>query len=203
MPVPHLLALLLAVLLGSSLTACSDDEEPVRQAEVAPTPITGFTADQVRVRRVSFCERVSDEAVAAAVGDLAATRHYGNGEPARLGARSDVAHEWGCVFVGTGGDQARAWVFVPPVTPAQAQGLVRAVGRTPGCTPVDGQDFGAPGTGSVCVRKGVSEAAYRGLFGDAWLTCTVTDGGRQRLSRTALLQRAGDWCVQAATAASD
>lgn len=197
-----LAALLVAALLGASLTGCSDDE-PAEQVEVNPTPIDAFAAEQVRVGRVSFCSRVSDEAVAAAVGKVATTRHYGNGERATVvpGVR-DVAHEYSCTFVGSSGDVARAWVFVPPVTPAQARALVRDVRRTPGCRLVPGHDFGSPGTGSVCTSRGRTEAAYRGLFVDAWLSCSMTDGGKEKLSRAALLQRTGDWCVQVATASS-
>lgn len=200
---PRLLAaMLVAALLGGSLAACTDDE-PVEQVEVNPTPINAFAAEQVRVGRVSFCSRVSDAAVIAAVGEVATTRHYGNGERATIvpGVR-DVAHEYSCSFVGRGGDVARAWVFVPQVTPAQARALVRDVRRTPGCRLLPGHDFGSPGTGSVCTTRGRTEAAYRGLFVDAWLSCSVTDGGRRKLTRAELLQRTGDWCVQVATASS-
>lgn len=199
-----LAALLVTALVGGSLAACSEDDEPVEQVEVNPTPIDAFTAERVRVGRVSFCSRVSDEAVVAAVGAVATTRHYGNGERATVvpGVR-DVAHEYGCTFVGSSGDLARAWVFVPQVTPAQARALVRDVRRTRGCRLVAGHDFGSPGTGSVCTSRGRTEAAYRGLFVDAWLSCSVTDGGKKKLSRTALLRRTGDWCVQVATASSD
>ena len=65
------------------------------------------------------------------------------------------------------------------------------------------------GTGAVffglglCVAGSRKEAAYRGLFVDAWLSCSVTDGGREKLSEKALLTKAGDWCVQVATATAD
>lgn len=205
MSLRRLVALLLAAALGTSLVACSgDDDDPVRQVEVDPTPIEAFAADTVRVARASFCEQVADEAVVAAVGEVRATRHYGNGERARFpGGVVDVSHEWACVFVGRGGDVARAWVFVPPVTPGQARGLVADVRRTRGCRVVDAHDFGTPSAGAVCVRDGRAEASYRGLFGDAWLACSLTDGGRREPATAALVKRAGEWCVQAATAASD
>lgn len=171
--------------------------------KVNPTPIDAFAADAVRVSRASFCSRIADKAVVAAVGKVASTQHYGNGEPAQVSARvKDVAHEFNCTFVGSSGDIARAWVFVPQVTPAQARALVDGVRRQPGCRLLDGQSFGTPGTGSLCVSGGRTEAAYRGLFVDAWLSCSVTDAGPEKLTEAELLKKAGDWCVQAATSAS-
>ena len=198
-----LLALLLTVVVALSLAGCSDGDEPERQVEVNPTPIDAFVADAVQVSRATFCSRIADEAVTAAIGELASTRHYGNGERARVtSAVRDVAHEYNCTFVGSTGDVARAWVFVPRVTRSQARALVAGVRRRAGCQLQDGYSFGSPGTGSLCETRGRREAAYRGLFVDAWLTCSVTDGGRKKLSDKALLKKAGDWCVQAATAAA-
>jgi len=197
-------ALLVAALLGGSLAACSGDDDAVEQVEVNPTHIDAFVAAAAPVQRVSFCSRVSDDAVVAAVGEVASTRHYGNGERATvLPGVKDVAHEYNCTFVGTSGDVARAWVFVPAVTPGQARALVNDVRRRKGCRVVEGHDFGSPGTGSLCRSKGRTEATYRGLFVDAWLSCSVTDGGTKKLSPAALLEKAGDWCVQVATAASE
>ena len=63
-----LLASLLAVVLALSLAGCSDPDEPERQVEVNPTPIDAFVPDTVQVSRASFCSRIADEAVTAAVG---------------------------------------------------------------------------------------------------------------------------------------
>ena len=135
-PVP---ALLLAALVALSLTACSGKDEPERQVEVNPIPIDTFVADTVQVSRASFCSRIADEAVTAAVGEVTSTHHYGNGERARLTTRvRDVAHEYNCTFVGSSGDMARAWVFVPRVTRAQARAIVSGVRRQFGCRLLDG-----------------------------------------------------------------
>jgi hypothetical protein len=196
-----LLALVLAIVTALTAAGCSDDDGPERQVEVNPTPIDRFVSDAVEVARASFCSRIADEAVSAAVGEVSSTRHYGNGERARVsGTVRDVAHEYNCTFVGSSGDVARAWVFVPRVTRAQARALISGVRRQAGCRLVDGHAFGSPGTGSICVRGSRTEAAYRGLFVDAWLSCSVTDAGREKLSEKALLTKAGDWCVQAASA---
>jgi hypothetical protein len=197
-----LLALLVTIATALSAAGCSGDDEPERKVEVNPTPIDTFVSDAVQVSRASFCSRIAAEAVTAAIGEVASTRHYGNGERARVTGRvRDVAHEYNCTFVGTSGDVARAWIFVPRVTRAQARALVRDVRRSRGCRLLDGHSFGSPGTGSICTHGGRREAAYRGLFVDAWLTCSVTDGGREKLSEKALLTKVGNWCVQAATAA--
>ena len=198
-----LIAPLVAIAVALSPAACSDDEEPERPVEVNPTPIDAFVADSVQVSRAAFCSRIAEGAVEAAIGEVAATRHYGNGERARItnGVR-DVAHEFNCTFVGASGDVARAWVFVPRVTPAQARALVDGVRRRAGCRVLDGRSFGSPSTGSLCVIGSRKEASYRGLFVDAWLSCSVTDGGREKLGDAVLLEKAGDWCVQAATAAA-
>jgi hypothetical protein len=196
-----LLALILATVIGLSLAGCSGKDKPIRQVEVNPTPIDAFVADSVQVSRATFCSRIADDAVTAAVGEVASTHHYGNGERARVskGIR-DVAHEYNCTFVGSTGDVARAWVFVPRVTRSQARALVAGVRRKAGCSLVDAHSFGSPATGSLCVSGGGKEAAYRGLFVDAWLSCSITDRGREKLSDEALLKKAGDWCVQIATA---
>src|SRR3712207_8782988 len=53
------------------------------------------------------------------------TTSYGNGDRAKVtrGVR-DVAHEYSCTFR-RGARTARAWVFVPPLTPREARELDR------------------------------------------------------------------------------
>ena len=153
---PRVLACVaLVALLGASLAACTSDDEPVRQVEVNPTQIDDFVATSVSVQREAFCERVADEAVDAAVGEVATTHHHESGERAPVvpGIR-DRVHEYGCMFTGTAGDVARAWVFAPPVTQAQADALVADVRRTAGCQALEGHGFGSPATGAVCTTRG-------------------------------------------------
>jgi hypothetical protein len=87
---------------------------------------------------------------------------------------------------------------VPRVTRAQAQALVADVKKAKGCRVVDGKSFGTPGIGSVCTTPAGTEAAYRGLFTDAWFSCSVT---AKDLDEPTLLKQAGQWCVSSATAA--
>ena len=83
---------------------------------------------------------------------------------------ADVVHEFGCRW--TAGDgTAEAWVFVPPVTRERAAGLVRD-----GCRGVDGPAFGDPSVACRTEAAGSETFTFRGLFGDAWLSCRLTLG---------------------------
>jgi hypothetical protein len=197
---------LVVALLGAVGACTSDAPGPEPAAEV--TPIEEFDAVALALATGPFCDRIDPGAVEAAVGAGAAEAHWSSGDTVRVAPTvRDVVHEDGCQWTGRSGDgagdTARAWVFVPPVTVKQARTLVREAERSPGCTAVSGHRFGKPATGTVCGPRDAREASYRGLFGDVWLTCAVRDGGKQRLDRAELLQRAGDWCVAAAQAAED
>lgn len=195
--------LLPVVLVGALLLGgCSDDPAPERPVEVVDTSIADFDGTTVTVPRTPFCELYADAAVAAAVGEVEATRHHGNGE--EVPGVGDLGHEHGCSFVGEDRVVASAWVFVPPVTVGQAKELVRDARSTQGCRAVSGHRFGSPALGLVCRGDTVATASYRGLFGDAWLTCEIQtpEYATARLSEERLLEAAGDWCVQSATAAA-
>lgn len=192
---------LLAALLGGPLAACTPDQQ-APPAEPEPTPIGEFEGTALELSPAPFCERVAAAAVEAAVGGEAREAHYVSGDRVRLapGVR-DIAHENGCAWTGAG-DTARAWVFVPPVTVAQARSLSRRAAREEGCRRLTGHRFGSPATGTVCRAGDATEASYRGLFGDVWLGCSLTDGG-EPMPRAELLRRAGDWCVAVAGAAAE
>ncbi|MDQ4055708.1 MAG: hypothetical protein M3237_23860, partial [Actinomycetota bacterium] len=68
----------------------------------------------------------------------------------------------------------------------------------PGCEPVaDAPAFGQPSAAVVCATEPRREVSYGGMFGDAWLTCTLSSG----VPRAELLDRAGRWCVAVVEAA--
>ncbi|RJS45161.1 hypothetical protein [Nocardioides cavernaquae] len=162
--------------------------------------------------------------MAAAVDEPDATRHYANGELSP--DTGDIAHEYGCIFDGETGLTAKAWVFAPPVTPDEATRLVAEAGKVRGCQPVDPHDFGSPAVGTLCRTSTTTTVTYRGLFGDAWLSCSITapvakpadqpaSGAASTataaseaaptagvLTGKALTDRAGSWCVQVATTAA-
>jgi hypothetical protein len=196
---PRLLPALLLLAAGTACTGDGGGSGSADEPAAEPTPITAFDASATALSRADFCERIPDEAVTAAVGEVASTDHYGNGERNKITKGvTDVAHEFNCTFTGDAGAVARAWVFVPRVTRDQARALVADVRRTKGCRAVDGKSFGSPGTGSVCTTPRGTEASYRGLFTDAWFSCSLT---AKDLDEPTLLEQAGQWCVSSATAA--
>lgn len=179
---------------------------PRTTPESSPAPTPGPSLAEVDttalvVARAGFCDAVPAEAVTEALGgEPTSANAYANGERARLADDvDDVAHEFGCVWSGPG-TEVRAWVFAPPVSPADARALRRAADRQEGCrTRPDAARFGEPTTASVCRSPEGPVASYRGLFGDAWLACSVAGGG----SREDAAARADRWCAAVALAAAD
>lgn len=202
------------VLLLGVLGACSGAPEPPQEPSYDATSLADFDASAVTLERTDFCDDFSEEAVQYTVGEVASTKHYGNGDPVQLteGVR-DVSHELNCTFVGKSGTTARAWVFVPRVTAQRAEELVNAAGQAEGCSRVEGREFGEPSTGRFCTTGEGVEASYRGLFVDTWLTCSVSrpaksqekgskEMGKAQPDRESMLREAGEWCTAAAEAAS-
>jgi hypothetical protein len=198
MPLRVAVVAMASLLAAAGLTACDSEEEPEKPApSAASTPLADFATDTVTIARGEFCSRVAPAAVEEALGAAPEDAvSWANGDRASIapGVR-DVAHEYGCTWKAADGTVARAWVFAPPVTAAQANALRRAT-TGKGCRPLPhAPAYGAP---SVAVRCG-AETAFHGLFGDAWLSCSLE-------SRTgepdALLDRTGQWCVTVAQAAS-
>ncbi len=172
---------------------------PSRTPEPTPAPsLADVDTTSLVVSRAGFCGAVPDDAVTAALGGApTAADAYANGERATLAdGVEDVSHEFGCVWA-AGDVEARAWVFAPPVSPADAQALRKAADQQDGCRSGDGAAaFGDPGVALVCRTPAGSVASYRGLFGDAWLACSVTGASRQDASA-----KADRWCAAVAVAA--
>ncbi|GAA4696999.1 hypothetical protein [Nocardioides conyzicola] len=199
MPVVRRTAVLIAAAtLALALAGCtSDDSDPPAQPRASSTPLADFATDDVSVARAAFCPRIAPEAVAEALGaEPDGSEAWANGDRARLadGLR-DVAHEYGCSWTAADGTVARAWVFAPPVTSARAAVLARQARRAEGCQSLaDAPAYGAPSTAVRCGRG----LAFQGLFGDAWLTCSL-----QTAATPPDLDRTGRWCVSVAQAASE
>jgi hypothetical protein len=212
---PAALLAALLVLPGCSGDAGVSDRRPGGAADsgagapatAEPTPLAEVDTTAATVPREPPCTGLPETAVVTALdGPAAAARRWGNGEPARLTERvRDVAHEWGCAFRSADGTVARAWVFVPPLTPTRAAEVARAVVADQGCRPApDAPPFGAATAARVCREGGAVVAAYSGLFGDAWLSCSLARPRRlvdTPLARDALVAGAGSWCVDVLTAA--
>ena len=153
--------------------------------------------------RAPFCDRVPEEAVDEALdGDAGPTTAYSNGQRAEMApGLEDVAHEYGCRIEGARGAELRAWLFVPPVTRLRATDLVGEASARPSCTrPTAAPAYGAPSVALICPAGNRRWASFRGLFGDAWLACSLA--APARLGDAELLDRAGRWCVAVAEAAA-
>lgn len=177
-------------------------QQPIAPPEVLSTPLADFDTRNLAIGRDSFCDGVDDEAVSEVLGaDLDKASSYDNGQRAPVTSEvRDVAHEFGCSWTADG-TTARGWVFTPPVPRGQARKLIKAASSGIGCRPAADARFGKPSVALICDAQGESEASYRGLFGDAWLTCTLVVPAAT--DSTELVDRTGRWCVAVAAAAAE
>ena len=171
-------ATLLIALLGAGCSGSADSgPEPTAAPSEAVdegTPLADVDTTSLVVARAPFCDAVDPAAVARALGEEPAEGSaYRSGQRIKLSDDvADVVHEFGCRW--TAGDGvAEAWVFVPPVTRERAADLVRT-----GCRGVQDPAFGEPSTICRTQADGVATYTFRGLFGDAWLTCRLVVGRR-------------------------
>jgi hypothetical protein len=197
---------------GVASTPEAPPEPPSQAATTESTPSPSPTPDpgsldvsNLPVERGPFCDQVDDSAAATALGEEVSTRdHYGNGDRVRLAPGvTDVSHEYGCVFR-AGDAEARAWVFAPPVSTAEARRLVREARSEPGCDVESTGRFGRPSVTTVCERGDGPGAVVTmaGLFGDAWLTCRLTDDAADSVETGddgEVLTRAESWCLHVVT----
>lgn len=209
-------ALLIAVAAAAVVVALvvsvlvSGGDAPAPEAEPTPTPtptetptvdLADLDTTTIAVTRDTFCDRVVPEAVEDALGAApTAATEYADGESAQITGRvRDIAHEFSCSW-STAEAGARAWVFSPPVTRRAATALVGAARREDGCRPVSGApDFGSPTLALTCRTSRGVVASYRGLFGDAWLTCTLADRSAPAAD---VADRAERWCTAVLAAAA-
>jgi hypothetical protein len=204
---------ILAIGTVLALTGCSGGGSSSTPAGSGPTTVAtdpGTSLADVDttaliVPRAPFCDLVDPAAVTRALGTKpAGAAAYRSGQRTRITADvTDVVHEFGCEWT-TAGSSARAWVFVPPVTRQRARALVRAEQTRPECGNTGGDSagkpvYGEPSVFSECRVGDGFEVAYRGLFGDAWLTCTLTS----RIStEPEVAHRADRWCAAVAIGAA-
>ena len=198
-----------SVVLGVILGGGPADEPPTTGGPA--TDPSSSTSDRpaavagLEVRRAPFCSTVADAVAAEALGEVvASSAGYDSGETTRIdGDLTDVVHEYGCTWRSRQ-STAQAWVFAPPVTPDRAAELVDDARGQEGCREADGPRFGSPGVALLCAQGARTEASYRGLFGDAWLTCTLLPAAADVRGQpvSALRDRAARWCSAVATAAA-
>lgn len=193
-------AVAVVLLLGASACSGGSDEPATPPPSPTATSLTDLATDDLTVARASFCAQVAPAAVEDALGaEPASADEWANGERAELAdGVTDVAHEFGCRWSAADGTTALGWVFAPPITPRRAEELGRAATQVTGCRAVPG----APpfGTHAVAVRCQDGTTAFHGLFGDAWLSCSLqvpaagAGGGTD-------VERAGRWCATVLQAA--
>lgn len=186
-------------------TGGDDDPSDARTTTPAATttapdvPLDEVDTSTVAVARTEFCGDVAPEAAEAALGEAPSdTTTYADGQSAQVtGTVRDIAHEFGCGW-STPRANARAWVFAPPVTRRAARELVADARAEDGCSvESNAPAFGEPSVALTCRTGRGVQASFRGLFGDAWLTCTVA----ARLEPAEALERADRWCVAVLAAA--
>lgn len=173
-----------------------------------PMPLTTPSVElgNLPIRRSLDCRVVDDDAVRVAIGGPVGRREsYVNGDRVEITPGvTDIAHEDSCSFANAD-SEARIWVFAAPVTPAEAGQLVRQARGTSGCRFLEtATGFGDPDLTGVCVQRppGTGDlrrivATLRGRFGDAWLSCELSDSGDT--NQEDVLSRASRWCVHVAT----
>jgi pyruvate/2-oxoglutarate dehydrogenase complex dihydrolipoamide acyltransferase (E2) component len=204
MPVlrPAVMLLVAALLTTTACTGGAEEPAPAAAPSPSSTSLADFPTDALAVARASFCSRVAPAAVEDALeGAVESSRTWANGERASLAAGvRDIAHEFGCSWTGADGTTVRGWVFAPPVTRRQAGDLQRGAEHAKGCDPVPGASpYGARTAAVRCTSGGRVATSFHGLFGDAWLSCSLTARGGDR---AALLDRTDRWCVTVAQAAA-
>lgn len=159
----------------------------VPEPDPLATPLSAVDTTVIAVPRAPLCPLVAGRDVAAVAGAGATLRSWDNGD--LLPGGSDVGHEYGCSWTGPSGTAA-AWVFAPPATTDRAADLIGSAGSEDGCAPIAGAP--AYGDPTVALQCG-GTLSYRGLFGDAWLVCTLT---------TTDADLAGRWCASVLAGAS-
>lgn len=196
-------ASVLTVILLTALGAagCDDgDDDPAEAPVPTSTSLADLDTSQLAVTRGEFCATVAPAAVEEALGSAATdSATWSNGDRAALAPGVlDVAHEYGCSWTGADAE-VQAWVFAPPVTTTRARALARSAIRQDGCTRVgSAADFGDPSVAVRCPSDGRTVTTYHGLFGDAWLSCSLAAAGKP----ADLLERTDRWCATVAQAAS-
>ncbi|WP_182524039.1 hypothetical protein [Nocardioides dongkuii] len=198
-------ALVVAVGTLGSGPAAEDDAAAPPAPVPTSTPLAELDTDALAVRRAGFCAAVAPERVAEALGaEPSRAAAYDDGDRVALGAGvTDVAHEHGCAWTAADGTVARGWVFAPPVTPGQARELARDALRADGCARLpDAASFGTPSAGVLCEAGRSREAAYGGLWGDAWLSCSLRVPASSDTTPGRLADRTSRWCASVLVAAA-
>ncbi len=189
----HAAATAIGGLLLVVTTACSADQQPAGRPSTEPTgeptPLADYDTSELTVVRAAFCDRVNDDAVAAAVVDDpsdAQTWRPGG----RLPGSKDIGNEFGCAWA-AGSVTARAWVFAPPVTSERAADLAAEVVDRKCERLRNAPDLGRSSVAQRCPGATGRTGIY-GLVGDAWVSCEISGLTGSESEDVDLV---GKWCV--------
>lgn len=180
-----------ATLVAALLLASGCLEKGPEEPTVVKTPIGKLDTASTIIPRKAFCEKVPMKAVEAALtAPVDNAKEWTNGSQ---GTTGDVAQEFGCEWKSADGFAARAWVYARPVTKQYAGEVIAKTSTKALCRSPRPPKFGVPSQVQVCqLGGGVLRVRHAGLFGDAFLTCELSeptaDFRRLRL-------RTGEWCV--------
>ena len=198
-------AVIACCLALAGCSGSSTDSDPRPTAAPSETADTGTRLEDVDttalvVPRAPFCDRVDPAAVTRALGEEAAdVSAYRSGQRIKISDDvADVVHEFGCHWTAADGT-AEAWVFAPPVTRKRAAALAADVKGLSECLDFLGPDFGRPSASCASASEDAYAVRYQGLFGDAWLTCSLT---LSKPTRVKMDERASQWCAAVATGAA-
>jgi hypothetical protein len=192
---------------GLVLAGCSgsSDSEPRPHAAASEAKESGAALEDVDttalvVPRGPFCDRVDPAAATRALGEEPAdVSAYRSGQRIKISDDvADVVHEFGCRWT-AGGNTAEAWVFAPPITRKRAASLTRGTQGRSECLDYLGPDFGRPSASCASRDDDAVAISFQGLFGDAWLTCSLT---LARGAHSQVDERASRWCADVATGAA-
>jgi hypothetical protein len=195
------LATVASVAIGVVATG-PDDPDPAPPAP-ADLALADLDTSVLAAHRTGFCPAITAAQVAGALGgEPAGSASYDNGDEVPIAAEvTDVAHEFGCSWTAADGAVARGWVFAPPVSAERSARLARAATQAPGCRPLpEASAYGASSVAVVCADEGLRTVSHRGLFGDAWLSCSLS--APTAVPRDELVDRADRWCAAVALASA-
>ena len=187
------------------LTGCHDSADSAGSSDrssASPTGLDRMDTLALPVERAAFCGQLERGAPARALGgEVADATEYAPGDTVEvIEGEEAVSHEWSCTYASDAGVEARAWLFAPPITRDRGRALARDA-RVEGCRPVQQRvEFGRGSVGLVCDDLRGRTVSWRGLFGDAWLACSVRAPRETRVVE--LADRTQLWCAEVARAAS-
>ena len=204
-------AIAVLALVGISSCDHGGDHSPAGRSGACDPHLDGaprwppLDTSRLSVARASFCDRVAPTAVEAALaGHGYDDTSYDNGDRARL---RPVSATWRTSTAARG---PRATAPRPgpgssrPRSPPRRRASLARAELRPGCTRTTAEaGFGLASVATTCGRRvsgAGTELGYHGLFGDAWLSCTLT--APRGPEPADLADRADHWCAAVAQAAS-